>query len=57
MSYSYFPTPAANRSTHWDSQQRWATTQGRAIDKVYAQLWIDTYYYHYYNDSDIEVLS
>ena len=55
MSYSYSPAPVANRSTHWQSQQQWASAQGRAFSKVFAQLWCDTYYYHYYNGSDIEV--
>eukprot|EP00035_Acanthoeca_spectabilis_P022896 m.446452 g.446452 ORF g.446452 m.446452 type:complete len:550 (+) comp19364_c0_seq1:3311-4960(+) len=53
MSYSYWPAPQSNRTTHWDITQRWAAEQGFAISKVYVQLWVDTYSYHYRNFSDI----
>mmetsp|Transcript_18514 Transcript_18514/g.48297 ORF Transcript_18514/g.48297 Transcript_18514/m.48297 type:complete len:218 (-) Transcript_18514:106-759(-) len=53
MSYSYWPEPAANLSSHQSGMQQWAHTQGFRLDEVYAELWVDTYAYHYRDHSHI----
>eukprot|EP00037_Helgoeca_nana_P005915 m.55045 g.55045 ORF g.55045 m.55045 type:complete len:561 (-) comp16851_c0_seq1:55-1737(-) len=53
MSFSYWPAPVTNRSTHWAVTQKWAQEQGLAVRQVYAQLWADTYSFHYRNHADI----
>ena len=47
QSYSYWPVPTANFSTHWAAQQRWAASRGLAVKRVLAQNYIDTYLFHH----------
>eukprot|EP00038_Savillea_parva_P027501 m.59947 g.59947 ORF g.59947 m.59947 type:complete len:550 (-) comp7925_c0_seq1:99-1748(-) len=53
MSFADGLSPLANRTTHWQATERWAARQGFSIEHVFAQLWVDTYGYHYPNGSDI----
>ena len=47
QSYSYWPVPTANRSTHWAAQRAWAAQHQLDIKRVLAQNYIDTYLFHY----------
>eukprot|EP00041_Stephanoeca_diplocostata_P031974 m.1010532 g.1010532 ORF g.1010532 m.1010532 type:complete len:1024 (+) comp24060_c0_seq2:222-3293(+) len=47
QSYSYWPYPISNRSTHWAGQQQWMQKQGFKFKSVKAQYYSDEYYYHY----------
>lgn len=57
QSYSYWPYPVSNRSTHWDGQQRWMQDQGFTFKSIKAQYFSDEYYYHYNsNDAILQAL-
>jgi uncharacterized protein (TIGR03792 family) len=53
QSFSYWPAPTANLSTHLASQKKWADAQGATLDRILARYWCDNYYYHWRNDSAI----
>ena len=47
QSFSAWPVPAANRSTHWAAQRTWAAKHGLEFRRVLAQNYIDTYLFHH----------
>jgi uncharacterized protein (TIGR03792 family) len=54
QSFSYYPYPQCNRSTHWEEQQNWAKKHNKKITKMLGQFYVDTYYFHYNNEEVME---